>query len=70
MRLYVAGGAGVLVVAPRPADLLGLFEDDEIVDAGLSQPDGHAQAAEARSDDDHADRLGRLRARALARSSR
>src|SRR5581483_2273275 len=50
----VTGGAGIGVVPPGAADLAGPFEDDEVLDAGLLQAGGHAEAGEARPDDEHA----------------
>jgi hypothetical protein len=37
MRGHVAGAAGIAVVAPRAADVVGPLEDDEVLDAGLAQ---------------------------------
>ncbi|MCY1369407.1 hypothetical protein D9M69_564450 [compost metagenome] len=53
MRGHVAGRAGVAVVAPGAADLAALLEDQKVVDAGLLQLDGQAQAAEPGTDDQH-----------------
>jgi hypothetical protein len=36
VRGHVAGAAGIVVVAPRAADVVGLLEDDEVLDAGLA----------------------------------
>src|SRR5581483_602158 len=48
----VAGGAGIGVVPPRAADLAGPLQDDEVLDTGLLQADGHAEPGEARPDDE------------------
>ena len=52
MRLDVAGAARVGVVPPGAADVLGLLQDDEVVDAGLLQLDRHAEPGEPGADDD------------------
>jgi hypothetical protein len=51
MRLHVARAAGVGVLAPGAAELVGLLEDEE-VDAGLLELDRHAEAGESGADDD------------------
>ncbi len=56
-RRHVARGVGVGVVAPDAADLVGALQDDHVAQAAAQQLAGHAQAAEARPDDDHP-RLG------------
>jgi hypothetical protein len=33
--------------------VVGLLEDDEVLDAGLAQTDGHPQPGEAGADDGH-----------------
>ena len=48
----VALAAGVGVVAPGAADVMGLLEDDEVLAAGVAQLHGHAHAGEAGADDD------------------
>ena len=48
---HVARDAGVGVVAPRAADVVGTFEQDEVLDPLLLEPDGHAEAGEAGADD-------------------
>ena len=55
-RRRVTRRAGVGVVTPRAAESVGLLEDREGVDAGLLEPDAHAQATEAGPDDDDAER--------------
>ena len=55
VRLHVAGRAGVLVVAPGAAHLLGLFQDHEVLNACFLELDGHAQAAKACACDGHFD---------------
>jgi hypothetical protein len=60
VRRHVAGGARIVVVAPGAADLAGLFQQQEVVLAGLAQLHGQAQAGEAAADDQHAP--GRARA--------
>jgi hypothetical protein len=52
---HVAGAAGVGVVPPRAAHVLGLLEHAEVVDALLLEPDRRAEPAEARPDDRHVD---------------
>ena len=47
VRLHVASGPGIVVVAPGAPDLARLLQHDEIVDAGLLEPDGHSKAREA-----------------------
>ena len=47
VRLHVAGGAGVRVVAPHAAEVVGPFEEHEVVEALLTQPHGRADPAEA-----------------------
>ena len=42
------GTPGIGVVAPGAADVVGLLEDDEVLDALLLEPDGHAEAARIR----------------------
>jgi len=51
---HVAGGARVRVVAPRPADVVGALEHDEVVDPALFQPDRQSQTRKTRADDGHA----------------
>jgi hypothetical protein len=53
VRRHVAGAAGVAVVAPRAADVVGLLQDDEVLDPGLAQANGHPQPGEAAADDGH-----------------
>src|SRR5439155_11456011 len=53
VRRNVAGRARVAVLAPAAADLVGFFEDDEVVDARAPERDGHAEPAEAGPDDRH-----------------
>ena len=48
VRRHVAAGAGVGVVAPHPADLGGLLEHRERLDALLLQADGHADPRRTR----------------------
>jgi hypothetical protein len=43
VRPDVAGQTGVGVVAPGAAEVVGPVQDDEIVDAGLLERDGHAR---------------------------
>ena len=54
MRGHVAGAAGIRVVAPCAADVVGALEDDEVLHAVLLQPDRQPQPGEARPDDGHA----------------
>jgi hypothetical protein len=68
VRLHVAGHARVVVVAPGAADGRRLLEDGEVVDAGLLEPDPHAQAGEAAADHRDAEvLLGGLRGCVLHR---
>jgi hypothetical protein len=53
VRGHVAGAARIGVVAPRAADVLGLLQDDEVLDPGLAQPNGDPQPGEAAADDGH-----------------
>ena len=46
MRLDVAGAAGIAVVAPGAAHVVGALEDDEVVDPVPLQLNGGAEAAE------------------------
>lgn len=54
VRRHVAGGPGVVVVAPGAADVAGLLEDDEVVDPRLLESDRHAEPREARAEDQDA----------------
>ena len=49
----VAGGAGIRVGAPDPADRVPALEDREVLDALTAEADPHADAAEPGAD--HAD---------------
>ena len=51
VRGDVAGAARIAVVVPGAADAAPLLEQDEVLEAGLLQPDGHAQPAGSGSDD-------------------
>ena len=51
---YVAGAAGIGVVAPGPADLRCLLQHHEVIQPRLQQPDRHPDAGEPRAHDDHA----------------
>src|SRR5690606_9532045 len=59
MRRHVAGRAWVVIVAPGAADFISLFENEEILNTGLSQLDGQAQPAKPGANDQHAQRRGR-----------
>ncbi|ESU48605.1 hypothetical protein P376_3422 [Streptomyces sp. HCCB10043] len=50
---YVAGAAGIAVVAPGAAHRAGPLQDDEIGDAFAAQPDGGPQAPESGTDHRH-----------------
>src|SRR5439155_2657444 len=50
--LHVDGAAGIAVVPPGAADVARPFEDHEVINAGLLQPDGHPEAGEPGADDD------------------
>lgn len=63
MRRDVARAAGVGVVAPGAADVVGFLQYDE-VHSLLLQCDGHAQTGESGSDDDGAGTYRRLVGRA------
>ena len=51
VRGHVARAARVGVVAPGAAEVVGLLEDEEVVDPGLLQTDRHAEPGEAAADD-------------------
>ncbi len=51
MRLRVAGGTRIVVVAPDTADVVGSLQNDEVVDTAAFELRGHAQPAEAGTDD-------------------
>jgi hypothetical protein len=51
---HVAGGAGIGVIPPDAAQVLGLVHDQEVVDARPLERHGHAQAAEPGAHHDHA----------------
>ncbi len=51
--LDVARAAGIGVVAPRTADLVGFLQHDEVLPSVFDQLDRHAEAGESGSDDDH-----------------
>ena len=53
IRLDVAHGAGVAVPIPRAAEVTGLLNHPEVVEAGLAQPSAHEQTAETAADDSH-----------------
>jgi hypothetical protein len=53
VRGHVAGAARVAVVAPRAADVVGLLQDDEVLDPSLTQSNGHPQPGDAGADDGH-----------------
>src|SRR3546814_4934681 len=54
MARNIARAAGIGVVAPGAADAVALFEDHEIVDPALLQPDRGEQPGHAGADDDDA----------------
>src|SRR5262245_9476894 len=60
-RRYIAGQAGIAVVAPGSAEIAGPVDTDEVIDARLLEPDRHADAAEPGADDDHSVRHGHSR---------
>ncbi len=51
MGRHVAGRARVGVLAPGAADVVGLLEDGEGIDAGLLEVHAHGDAGEAGADD-------------------
>ena len=51
VRGHVAAAAGVGVVAPRAPDVTGALQQHEVVVTLLLEPDRHAEAGEAGSDD-------------------
>jgi len=53
MRRHVAAQAGVTVVAPDPADVIGPVQNDEVLDARLLERDRQADPAEAGADHGH-----------------
>ena len=58
VRFDIAGRARVVVVAPGATDAGGPFEDQLVVEAGLLQADGHADAGEAGADDGNTEHGG------------
>jgi hypothetical protein len=62
MRRHVAGRARIAVVAPDAANVLCPLEDDEVMQPGLLEGHGHADASKARADDDGRVRCYRVRA--------
>ena len=56
---HVARTPGISVIPPRPAQVLALLQDHEMVVSGLLQRDRHAQAGKPGSDDD--DRIAACR---------
>ncbi len=52
VRLDVACGARVVVVAPGAPDFVGSLEDDEVVDPRALEANGHAEPGKAGADDD------------------
>ncbi|WP_343287469.1 hypothetical protein [Gordonia sp. SID5947] len=51
MRRYVAGTPRVGVVAPRAAEFVGTFEDDEVGDARVAQEYAECDPSESGADD-------------------
>ena len=51
MGRYVAGDAGVAVLAPGSTHLVGFFVDDDVVESGLPQADRRQHAGGAGTDD-------------------
>ena len=47
----VAFGAGVMVVSLGAADIILLFENDEVIQARLLELDGHANTGKSATDD-------------------
>src|SRR5207247_8042881 len=66
VRGDVAGAAGVGVVPPGAAEVVGALEHQEVVDAGLAEPDRGAEPAEAAADDRDA-QVGRVAHRGTLR---
>ena len=52
-RRHVAGQAGIAVVAPGPAQVIGPVQDDEVLQARPFERDRHADPAEPGTDDGH-----------------
>jgi hypothetical protein len=48
---HVAGGTGIGVLPPDPADVVTLLEQHEVLDARLLEPHGGGEPAEAGTDD-------------------
>ena len=69
VRGHVAGDARVGVLAPGPAEAIGLLVDREVVEAGLLQLDRAEDARHAGADDDDA-RLGARRIRGVGNGLR
>src|SRR5262245_3814872 len=53
VRGDIAGAAGVAVVAPCPADIVGLLEDEEAAEPSALKTDRRTKPAEAGADDRH-----------------
>jgi hypothetical protein len=51
VRGHVALHARIGVLPPGAAHVVGLLEHDEVVDALLLEPDGHAETGKAGADD-------------------
>jgi hypothetical protein len=67
LRRHVASQARVAVIPPRPAEVSGPLNHDEVVDARLLKRDSHADPAESGADDHHPVRHGHSLALCLAR---
>ena len=63
VRLNVALRAGVAVVPPGTADVVGFLQNDEVVDAGPTQLNPSTQPARAGPDDGHVNPVGQRRGR-------
>ena len=57
MRGDIAGDARIGILAPGPADSLGFFENDKVMDAALFELDTHADARHSRAEDCDANAL-------------
>ena len=51
MRRHIARTTRIMVVSPRPADIVALFNDEERVSGSLLEANTHAEAAKAAADD-------------------
>jgi len=53
MSGYVTGAAGITVFVPGAAEVVTLLNDEKILHTGFEQLDAHANAGEARANNEH-----------------